>query len=41
MQSKTTEELEKEILKLKSALQQCLKARQVSHVKNIIKEALK
>lgn len=38
-QTKTAEELEKEVLKLKSALQQCLKARQISHVKQIIREA--
>lgn len=36
-----TKDLEKEIQILKSALNQCLKARQISHVKKIIKEVMK
>ena len=38
-QSKTIEELQKENLKLKEILRQCLKARQIAHVKQIIREA--
>jgi hypothetical protein len=34
------ETLKKENEKLKSILRQCLKARQINHVKQIIKEAL-
>lgn len=36
-----TKDLEKEIQLLKAALNQCLKARQISHVKKIIKEVMK
>jgi hypothetical protein len=35
-----TKELEKENAKLKEILRQCLKARQIAHVKQIIREAL-
>jgi hypothetical protein len=44
MQDKTTEDiinhLQKENKRLLEVLRQCLKARQINHVKQIIKEAL-
>jgi hypothetical protein len=36
----TEEELRKEIARLREVLAKCLKARQINHVKQIIKEAL-
>jgi hypothetical protein len=39
-QDSQVEELEKENAKLKELLKQCLKARQVAHVKQIIRGAL-
>jgi hypothetical protein len=40
MPEEEIEKLKKENAKLKSILRQCLRARQINHVKQIIREAL-